>query len=115
MELATAIARSSTTETLAGLRAGGVPCSEVVAAHSEVFLDHPHAGANDVVAVREHPRVGKLRIAWQLVQFTDTRSPDGLPTPLLGEHTSTVLREIGYSESEIRNLHADGVVRTEGV
>jgi crotonobetainyl-CoA:carnitine CoA-transferase CaiB-like acyl-CoA transferase len=115
MELATAIARSSTAETLAALRAGGVPCSEVFAAHSEVFLDHPHAGANDVVATREHPRVGKLRIAWQLVQFTDTRSSAGLPTPLLGEHTSTVLREIGYSESEIRSLHADGVVKTEEV
>jgi len=115
MELATAIARSSTTETLAALRAGGVPCSEVVTAHSEGFLDHPHAAANDIVAVREHPRVGKLRIAWQLVQFTDTRSSDALPTPLLGEHTSTVLREIGYSKSEICSLHASGVVKTEGV
>ena len=80
---------------------------------SEVFLDHPHATANDIVAVREHPRAGKLRIAWQLVQFADTRSSDGLPTPLLGEHTASVLREIGYSESEIPSLHADGVVKTE--
>ena len=115
MKLATALGRSTTTETLAALRAEGVPCSEVFAAHSEVFLDHPHAAANDLVAIREHPKVGKLRIAWQLVQFTDTRSSDGLPTPLLGEHTSIVLREIGYSESEIRNLNADGVVKTEGV
>jgi crotonobetainyl-CoA:carnitine CoA-transferase CaiB-like acyl-CoA transferase len=115
MELATAIAHGSTTETLAALRAVGVPCSEVVTAHSEVFLDHPHVGANDIVAVREHPRAGKLRIAWQLVQFANTRSSAGLPTPLLGEHTSTVLREIGYSENEIRSLHADGVVKTEGV
>ena len=115
IELATAIARSSTSETLTALRAGGVPCSEVFAAHSEAFLDHPHASANDVVAVHEHPKVGKLRIAWQLVQFADTRSLDGLPTPLLGEHTSIELREIGYSESEIRSLHADGVVKTERV
>ena len=115
MELAAAIARGSTAKTLAALRAGGVPCSKVVTAQSEVFLDHPHASANDIVAIREHPRVGKLQIAWQLVQFTDARSSDGLPTPLLGEHTSTVLREIGYSESEILSLHADGVVKTEGV
>jgi crotonobetainyl-CoA:carnitine CoA-transferase CaiB-like acyl-CoA transferase len=113
-ELAAAIARSSTRETLAALRAGGVPCSEVVAAHSEVFLDHPHAGANDLVAVCQHPRVGELRIAWQLVQFTSTPSTGGLPTPLLGEHTSTVLRELGYGESDIRSLHAVGVVKTEG-
>jgi formyl-CoA transferase/succinate--hydroxymethylglutarate CoA-transferase len=114
IKLATAIASSTTSEALAALHAGGVPCSEVFAADSEVFLEQPHAGANDLVAVREHPRVGKLRIAWQLVQFTDTRSSDGLPTPLLGEHTSIVLRELGYSESEIRNLHADGVVKTQG-
>jgi crotonobetainyl-CoA:carnitine CoA-transferase CaiB-like acyl-CoA transferase len=78
-------------------------------------LDHPHVRANDIVAVREHPRAGKLRIAWQLVQFANTRSSDGLPTPLLGEHTSTVLGEIGYSESDVRSLHAAGVVKTEGV
>jgi crotonobetainyl-CoA:carnitine CoA-transferase CaiB-like acyl-CoA transferase len=113
MALATAMARSTTAEMLAALRAGGVPCSEVLPADSEAFLDHPHAKGNAIVAVREHLRAGKLRIAWQLVQFTDTRSSDGLPTPLLGEHTSTVLREIGCSESEIRSLHADGVVRAD--
>ena len=59
------------------------------------------------------PRPASLRVAWQLVQFADTRGSIGLPTPLLGEHTSNVLREIGYSESEIRSLHADGVVKTE--
>ena len=48
------------------------------------------------------------------VQFGDTRNSEGLPTPLLGEHTSIVLREIECSDSEIRSLHADGVVKTEG-
>jgi crotonobetainyl-CoA:carnitine CoA-transferase CaiB-like acyl-CoA transferase len=115
MALATAIARRSTHETLAALRAGGVPCSEVLAAHSEAFLEDPHARANDLVAVCQHPKVGTLRMAWQLVQFARTRSSGGLPTPLLGQHTSTVLGELGYSESEIRSLHADGVIRTEGV
>ena len=43
---------------------------------------------------------------------TRTRSA-GLPTPLLGEHTAQVLREIGCSDAEIRGLHADGVVKTE--
>jgi crotonobetainyl-CoA:carnitine CoA-transferase CaiB-like acyl-CoA transferase len=56
-----------------------------------------------------------LRVAWQLVQFGDTRSSAGLPTPLLGEHTAQVLREIGCSESEIASLHAGGVVKTEPV
>ena len=113
IELATTVAPRATTETLAALRAAGVPCSEVPPGDSDVFLAHPHTAANDLVAIREHPRAGKLRVAWQLVQFADTRGSIGLPTPLLGEHTSNVLREIGYSESEIRRLHADGVVKTE--
>jgi crotonobetainyl-CoA:carnitine CoA-transferase CaiB-like acyl-CoA transferase len=80
---------------------------------SEIFLDDPNTIANDMVAVRQHPRAGKLRVAWQLVQFADTRASDGLPTPLLGQHTRQVLREIGYGDSDIRGLYADGVVKTE--
>jgi crotonobetainyl-CoA:carnitine CoA-transferase CaiB-like acyl-CoA transferase len=56
---------------------------------------------------------GKLRVAWQLIQFGDTCTSAGVPTPLLGEHTAQVLREIGYSTGEIDALHAQGLVKTE--
>jgi crotonobetainyl-CoA:carnitine CoA-transferase CaiB-like acyl-CoA transferase len=85
------------------------------AGDAEIFLDDPHATVNDMVAVRQHPKAGRMRIAWQLVQLGDTRPSVGLPTPLLGEQTAQVLREIGYSEDKIRSLHADGVVKTETV
>jgi crotonobetainyl-CoA:carnitine CoA-transferase CaiB-like acyl-CoA transferase len=113
VELATRIGRYGTAEALAALRAAGVPCSEVRPPASEIFLDDPNTMANDMVAVRQHPRAGRLRVAWQLVQFADTRASDGLPTPLLGQHTRQVLREIGYGEGDIRGLYADGVVKTE--
>jgi len=100
-------------QTLAALKAAGVPCTEAPAGDAEIFLGDPHATDNDMVAVRQHPRAGKLRVAWRMVQFGDTRSSAGLPTPLLGEHTSQVLREIGCSESDIATQHADGVVKTE--
>jgi len=115
VELAAVVAQRSLAEALASLRAAGVPCTEVPAADSEIFLDDPHAAANDLVAVRQHPKAGRMRIAWQLVQFGDTHASAGLPTPLLGEHTAQVLREIGCSESDIRGLYADGVVKTETV
>jgi len=115
IELATTLAQRFVAETLAALKGAGVPCTEVPAADSEIFLDDPHAAANDMVAVRQHPKAGELRVAWQLIQFADTRAPAGLPTPLLGEHTAQVLREVGYDEPEIRRLHADGVVKTEVV
>jgi crotonobetainyl-CoA:carnitine CoA-transferase CaiB-like acyl-CoA transferase len=113
VELATLFGRRSQAEALAALRAAGVPCSEVRPPDSEIFLDDPNTIANAMAAVRQHPRAGRLRVAWQLVQFADTRASDGLPTPLLGQHTSEVLREIGYSKGDIRGLYADGVVKTE--
>jgi len=112
-KLAHVVAERAVAEVLQQLRAAGVPCAPAPAADSEVFLDDPHAAANGMLAVRSHPRIGKMRIAWQLVQFGNARLPAGLPTPLLGEHTTQVLHEIGCSEAEIRSLYAAGVVKTE--
>jgi crotonobetainyl-CoA:carnitine CoA-transferase CaiB-like acyl-CoA transferase len=115
VEFAAAIAQRSVPDTLAALKAAGVPCAEAPPGDAEIFLDDPHAAANDMIAIRQHPKAGELRVAWQLVQFGDSRTSAGLPTPLLGEHTAQVLREVGYSEDAIRSLHADGVVKTESV
>ena len=99
---------------LVALEAAGVPCAEAPAADSEIFLADPIATDNGMVAVRQHPKVGALRVSWQPVQFARTAPSRGLPTPLLGEHTADVLREVGYSDGEIAALHADGTVRSEG-
>jgi crotonobetainyl-CoA:carnitine CoA-transferase CaiB-like acyl-CoA transferase len=111
--LAQRIAGRATAEVLAALRAGGVPCSEVGPAGPVPFLEHPHAQANAMVAICQHPRAGKLRVAWQLVRFAATRPATGRPTPLLGEHTFEVLREVGFDDEAMRSLLAEGVVRTE--
>jgi crotonobetainyl-CoA:carnitine CoA-transferase CaiB-like acyl-CoA transferase len=97
---------------LAALEAAGVPACEVLAADSEAFLDHPHPAASGLIATCQHPTGGRMRVAWQLMQFGRTRPRDVLPTPLLGEHTAQVLGEIGYSPQEIEALGADGAIRT---
>ena len=111
--LAETIAERRVAEVLMALRGAGVPCTETPPGDAEIFLDDPHAAANDMVAVRRHPTAGTMRIAWQLIRFGDTEHPAGLPTPLLGEHTCDVLREVGCSEDEIARLHADSIVKTE--
>jgi crotonobetainyl-CoA:carnitine CoA-transferase CaiB-like acyl-CoA transferase len=115
LRLAAAIEQRSLAQVLAQLKAAGVAATEAAPPDSQIFLDHPNTTANGMVAVRQHAKAGTLRVAWQLVQFGDTRPSAGLPTPLLGEHTTQVLREIGCSETEIASLHAAGIVKDESV
>jgi crotonobetainyl-CoA:carnitine CoA-transferase CaiB-like acyl-CoA transferase len=100
-------------ESLARLQAAGVPCAPAVAGHSEVFLNDPHAGANDMVATYQHPVLGQMRVARHSVRFGHTAILPGRPTPLLGEHTREVLQEVGFTETAIAELHAKGVLKTE--
>jgi succinate--hydroxymethylglutarate CoA-transferase len=48
-----------------------------------------------------------------------TRAPTGLPEetptirlrpPLIGEHTSQVMKELGYTETDIESLISDGII-----
>jgi formyl-CoA transferase len=90
-----------------------VPALEAQSGDSEYFLDDPHAQANDMVVTHQHPKAGTLRLARQYIRFSDTDLPEGQVTPLLGEHNEEVLREVGYSEEEIRALNTDEVIKTE--
>ncbi len=100
-------------ESLAELKRAGVPCTEAQAGDSELFLDDPHALENDMVAVRQHPTAGTLRVAWRYIRFGNTSPTQGRPTPLLGQHTDEVLREIGYDADAIAALYAEDIVKTE--
>jgi crotonobetainyl-CoA:carnitine CoA-transferase CaiB-like acyl-CoA transferase len=112
-ELARRFAGLRLAESLERLRAAGVPCAPATAGHSELFLDDPHAAANDMVATHQHPVVGQMRVARHYVRFGNTAVVPGRPTPLLGEHTREVLQEVGFSEPAIAALYAKGVVKTE--
>ena len=113
--LAARFAAMQVDDILQRLQAAGVPCAPALSGDSEVFLDHPHASANGMVATYEHAWAGKLRVAWRYVQFGDTTPVEGKSTPLLGEQNREVLREVGYSDEAINELYAKGVIKTETV
>ncbi|MEM3937880.1 MAG: CaiB/BaiF CoA-transferase family protein [Desulfurococcaceae archaeon] len=90
------------------LEEGGVPASPVYEI-DEVFRD-PYVASENVVISLDHPKLNKTPQLNEPVtvngrRFINTRHP-----PLLGEHTVEVLRELGYSSSDIAKLKEDGIV-----
>jgi crotonobetainyl-CoA:carnitine CoA-transferase CaiB-like acyl-CoA transferase len=112
-ELAKRFAQLTVAESLERLQTLGIPAAPAVAGDSEIFLDDPHATANQMVSTYQHPTVGELRVAWQYIQFGNTQVTAGKSTPLLGEQTRAVLQEAGFSEAAIAELYDKGIVKTE--
>ena len=58
-----------------------------------------------------HPSRGNVKTTGLPWKFTGTPGSIRLAPPLLGEHTDEILREAGYSQSEIEALHSLMIVR----
>ena len=52
-------------------------------------------------------------MACQYIHLGNTRPCAWRPTPLLGENTDEALREVGYTEADIKALHEAGIVKAE--
>lgn len=55
-----------------------------------------------------HPRQGKATALRRPVRIDSERNPNLRAPPELGEHTGELLRELGYSESQIGSMNAPG-------
>src|SRR5262245_36487599 len=91
------------------LMAVGVPCARVNN-FKEVF-DDPQIVARDVVHDVEHPRLGAMRAVRNPVLLDHDGPALDRHSPMLGEHSAEILRELGYSAGEIDALVASGVTR----
>jgi crotonobetainyl-CoA:carnitine CoA-transferase CaiB-like acyl-CoA transferase len=65
-----------------------------------------------LVAEYRHPQYGRMRQFGNLVQFSETPGRVWGPPPLLGQHTTEILRELGYAQSEIEDLIRKSVIKT---
>ena len=78
---------------------------------SEALDRDPHLKHRQFVWDVQHPKLGKVRQLGFPVKFSETPATFRRFAPKLGEHTSELMREAGYSAAEVRRLAKDGVVK----
>lgn len=74
------------------------------------MTEHPqfrHLGIEQTV---EHPGIGAVREIAPPWNFFDTPVPPLRPAPTLGEHTTEVLAESGFSSSEVAEFRRNGLL-----
>ncbi len=75
----------------------------------EVFQD-PQVLHQEMLQEMEHPLVGMMKTMGFPVKLRRTPGELRLPPPLLGQHTEEVLRDLGYSSTEIQSMREEGVI-----
>jgi crotonobetainyl-CoA:carnitine CoA-transferase CaiB-like acyl-CoA transferase len=74
------------------------------------MIDDPQVKNRGLIAEIEHPTSGRIKQIAPTVKLSATPGEMRSPPPLLGEHTSEVMKELGYTDDMINKLSRDGVV-----
>ena len=101
-------AARSTEAWLEALDAAGVPAGPL--RFTEELLEDPQALENGYISSVDHPLMGPVRMAGPMIQMSDTPLAVQGSSPTLSQHTDEVLRELGFEEARIAELHERGVL-----
>lgn len=74
-------------------------------------VNNPQVQWNQNIEEFEHPTAGNIRILSHPVKYDGKRPKMRRLPPRLGEHSSEVLRQIGYTEEQIQKLIVDGTIK----
>ncbi|SFA96889.1 CoA:oxalate CoA-transferase [Poseidonocella pacifica] len=98
--------RESTETWLERMEAAGLPAGPVLNVR-EMHAD-PQAQARQMIVETQHPKAGRVQGIGFPIKYSETPAVTPAPAPLLGQHTAEVLREFGYSSSEISDMSDAG-------
>src|SRR5579864_3680193 len=104
--------RRTSAEWLLRLEQVGVPAGPVLDI-AQMHAD-PQALARQMIVETEHPAAGRVKAIGLPIKFSDTPGAVRHAAPVFGQHTREVLREHGFSDSEIDELAAQGAIHIPG-
>ncbi|MDN3987267.1 CaiB/BaiF CoA transferase family protein [Zwartia vadi] len=90
------------------LKENDVPCSPVNTI--DKVIEQPQVHARDMVQEIELEGLGMMSMAGLPIKFSDSPGSIRLPPPRLGQHTAEILTEMGYPETRIQTLAAQGAI-----
>jgi formyl-CoA transferase len=102
------LARGESAQWVEKLNAAGVPCGPIYTV-DQVFAD-PQVQHLEAAAELEHPKLGRFKVVNQAVKLSRTRASLASATPEIGQHTDEILKELGYSEGDIRGMRERRIV-----
>ncbi|MGI9482902.1 MAG: CaiB/BaiF CoA transferase family protein [Hyphomicrobiales bacterium] len=111
-ELHAIMRKRSTDDWLKAFEDGGLPAGPVLDV-KEMHAD-PQAIARSMVPSVEHPVAGEVQTLGLPVKFSRTPGDVNRPAPLLGQHTTEILKEAGFSQGEIATLLDTGAALQTG-
>ena len=86
------------------LEARGVPCGRVRSI--DEALSDPQVAARQMVVTMPHADLGSVLMIGNPMVLAESPPSYRLPPPALGEHSATILGELGYSPDEVARITA---------
>lgn len=77
------------------------------------LLDDAHHAATGFVRTVDHPSEGRLRATGRPTRWHGLGDWEPAPAPRLGQHSTEVLRELGFTATDIAGMLATGAARQE--
>lgn len=103
------LAGRSTDAWVACLEGADIPVARIETMES--LLAHPHLRQTGFFSMVDHPTEGRIRSMTRTSTWSVTQPGPTRPTPRLGEHSSEVLREAGFSAEEVQAMFASGAAQ----